>query len=47
MTLKTLHPASTAEANDLLEHDPLAQLLGLRLDGRRPHRGFSQHEPCA
>ncbi len=47
MTLKTLHLASTAEANDLREHDPLAQLLGLRLDRRRPHRGISQHDAPA
>lgn len=47
MTLMTLHLASTAEANDLLEHDPLAQLLGWRLDQRRPHRGARQHEACA
>lgn len=47
MTLKTLHLAATAVGNDLLEHDPLAQLLGWRLDRRRPHRGISQHEACA
>ena len=32
----TLHLASTDEANDLLEHDPLALLLGMQLDQQIP-----------
>lgn len=36
MTPQTLHLASSDEANDLLERDPLALLLGMQLDQQIP-----------